>query len=99
MKQSRQPAFLIGIFLVSFLLSGIVSAQKKSTTRKSHTSAAAEAANFSAVDSLVQEQVNTDAITGAVLVVGHNGRVVHQKAFGARAVSPRREPMTLDTIF
>jgi uncharacterized protein YbbC (DUF1343 family)/CubicO group peptidase (beta-lactamase class C family) len=58
-----------------------------------------EAANFAAIDSLIQEQVNNDGITGAVLAVGHNGRIVHQKAFGYRALSPRREPMTLDTLF
>jgi len=34
-----------------------------------------------------------------VLVVGHDGNVVHQKAFGHRAVTPKSEPMTLDTVF
>jgi uncharacterized protein YbbC (DUF1343 family)/CubicO group peptidase (beta-lactamase class C family) len=58
-----------------------------------------ETANFSAVDLLVQEQVNDQAITGAVLVVGHVGKIVHQKAFGLRATSPRTEAMTLDTVF
>src|SRR5262249_45013354 len=60
---------------------------------------AAGTANFAPIDSLIQEQVNNDGITGAVLAVGHNGRIVHQKAFGYRALSPRREPMTLDTVF
>lgn len=58
-----------------------------------------EMGNFTAVDALVQEQVNNEAITGAVLVVGHDGNIVHQKAFGHRAVSPKREPMSLDTVF
>jgi uncharacterized protein YbbC (DUF1343 family)/CubicO group peptidase (beta-lactamase class C family) len=56
-------------------------------------------ANFSSIDALVQEQVNDDGITGAVLAVGHNGRIVHQKAFGFRSLSPKREAMTLDTVF
>ncbi|HLW54165.1 MAG TPA: exo-beta-N-acetylmuramidase NamZ domain-containing protein [Candidatus Angelobacter sp.] len=51
------------------------------------------------VDALIQEQINSEVITGAVLAVGHDGHLVHQKAFGYRAVSPRREPMTLDTVF
>jgi uncharacterized protein YbbC (DUF1343 family)/CubicO group peptidase (beta-lactamase class C family) len=38
-------------------------------------------------------------IPGAVLVVGHDGRVIYRKAYGARALEPRREVMTLDTIF
>ena len=33
------------------------------------------------------------------MVVGHNGHVVYRKAFGHRALEPRRELMTLDTIF
>jgi uncharacterized protein YbbC (DUF1343 family)/CubicO group peptidase (beta-lactamase class C family) len=32
-------------------------------------------------------------------VVGHNGHVIYRKAYGNRALEPRREPMTLDTIF
>ena len=44
--------------------------------------------NFAPVDQLVQEQINDQAITGAVLVVGHAGGIVHQKAFGLRATGP-----------
>jgi uncharacterized protein YbbC (DUF1343 family)/CubicO group peptidase (beta-lactamase class C family) len=58
-----------------------------------------ESINFAPVDALVQDEINNLAITGAVLVVGHDGRIVHQRAFGYRAVSPHRDPMTLDTIF
>lgn len=36
---------------------------------------------------------------GAVVVVGHNGRIVYRKAFGSRSLEPTREPMTVDTIF
>jgi uncharacterized protein YbbC (DUF1343 family)/CubicO group peptidase (beta-lactamase class C family) len=38
-------------------------------------------------------------IPGAVLVVGHDGRMIYRKAYGERALEPRREVMTLDTIF
>jgi uncharacterized protein YbbC (DUF1343 family)/CubicO group peptidase (beta-lactamase class C family) len=34
-----------------------------------------------------------------VLVVGHNGAVIYRKAYGSRALEPKRELMTLDTIF
>lgn len=36
---------------------------------------------------------------GAVLLVWHNGRVLYFKAFGNRALEPRREAMTVGTIF
>jgi uncharacterized protein YbbC (DUF1343 family)/CubicO group peptidase (beta-lactamase class C family) len=99
MKQSRQLVLVSSILLFSFFVSGFAAAQKKPSSKKARSARSAETANFAAVDSLVQEQINTDAITGAVLVVGHNGHILHQKAFGARAISPRREPMTTDTIF
>jgi uncharacterized protein YbbC (DUF1343 family)/CubicO group peptidase (beta-lactamase class C family) len=55
--------------------------------------------NFVPVDSIIQQAVDAGQIPGAVLVVGHGGAVVHRQAFGFRAVEPRREPMTPDTIF
>ncbi len=32
-------------------------------------------------------------------MVGHDGGVIYRKAYGARALEPRREVMTLDTVF
>src|SRR5260370_14795992 len=46
------------------------------------------------VDALVQQEINRQQITGAVLLICHNGRIVHRKAFGFEAVSPPREPTT-----
>jgi len=31
--------------------------------------------------------------------VGHDGAVIYRKAYGERSLEPRREPMTLDTVF
>src|SRR5665213_1224142 len=54
---------------------------------------------YPALDALLNDAVQTGLIPGAVLVVGHNGQVVYRQAYGSRALIPRREPMTLDTIF
>ena len=51
------------------------------------------------VDSIIQQAISDGNIPGAVLLVGHDGSVVYRKAYGNRALEPRREPMTLDTIF
>jgi len=67
--------------------------------KKKKPAPAKETTNFVPVDLLVQEQINDRTVTGAVLVVGHGGRIVHQKAFGLRATVPRTEAMTVDTIF
>ncbi|MCU1300175.1 MAG: hypothetical protein JWQ87_459 [Candidatus Sulfotelmatobacter sp.] len=57
------------------------------------------APHFGAVDAVIKEAIQDGTIPGAVLVVGHDGRVIYRKAYGARALEPRREVMTLDTIF
>jgi uncharacterized protein YbbC (DUF1343 family)/CubicO group peptidase (beta-lactamase class C family) len=52
-----------------------------------------------AVDQQMERAVQDGLIPGAVVMIGHNGQIVYQKAYGSRALIPRREPMTLDTIF
>ena len=51
------------------------------------------------VDSIIQQAIADGNIPGAVLVVGHDGKVIYRKAYGYRALEPRREAMTLDTVF
>jgi uncharacterized protein YbbC (DUF1343 family)/CubicO group peptidase (beta-lactamase class C family) len=57
------------------------------------------AAHLSAVDAVIEQAIHENQIPGAVLLVGHDGQVIYRKAYGSRALEPRREPMTLDTIF
>jgi uncharacterized protein YbbC (DUF1343 family)/CubicO group peptidase (beta-lactamase class C family) len=54
---------------------------------------------FRSVDSIVEKAVVEGNIPGAVLMIGHDGKVVHRKAFGSRSLEPAREPMTIDTVF
>src|SRR5438270_12513243 len=54
---------------------------------------------FAQIDSSINEAIQTGLIPGAVLVVGRGGNVLYRKAYGSRSLTPRREPMTLDTIF
>jgi uncharacterized protein YbbC (DUF1343 family)/CubicO group peptidase (beta-lactamase class C family) len=51
------------------------------------------------LDSVIEDAIVQRQIPGAVLIVGHDGRVVYRKAYGSRALEPRREATTLDTIF
>jgi uncharacterized protein YbbC (DUF1343 family)/CubicO group peptidase (beta-lactamase class C family) len=59
----------------------------------------AAAARLSVVDAIIEDAVHDKLIPGAVVLIGHDGQVVYRKAFGNRALEPRREPMTVDTIF
>jgi uncharacterized protein YbbC (DUF1343 family)/CubicO group peptidase (beta-lactamase class C family) len=52
-----------------------------------------------ALDTEIAQAVKEGQIPGAVVVVGHDGQVVYQKAYGYRALVPEKEVMTLDTIF
>ena len=52
-----------------------------------------------ALDAAVDESVRAGSIPGAVVVVGHDGKIVHRKAYGSRALLPAREAMTIDTVF
>ncbi len=51
------------------------------------------------VDEVIEEAIAEKTVPGAVLIVVRAGVVVHNKAYGRRAVVPSSEPMTLDTIF
>ena len=54
---------------------------------------------LAALDSIVSEAISQQQIPGAVLLIGHDGQVVYRKAYGSRALEPRRESMTVDTVF
>ena len=60
---------------------------------------AAVANDFGAIDAMIQAAVAKGNTPGAVVIVGHNGKVVYRKAFGSRSLEPTREAMTPDTIF
>ncbi len=61
--------------------------------------AATTFAGLPALDAILNQAVSSDRLPGAVLIVGHQGRIIHRKAYGFRSLAPRRETMTLDTIF
>ena len=52
-----------------------------------------------ALDDAIEQAIRENRTPGAVLLVGHNGQVLYEKAYGNRAVVPASERMTTDTIF
>src|SRR5437870_12537949 len=63
------------------------------------TSKAGPYGRLDVIDTDIKQAIDCDQIQGAVVLVGHHGRVVYRKAFGYRALEPRHARMTLDTIF
>ena len=51
------------------------------------------------MDNTITSAIADGELPGAVVLLGHNGKIVYEKAYGWRALVPTREPMTLDTIF
>jgi CubicO group peptidase (beta-lactamase class C family) len=54
---------------------------------------------FAPVEVAVQEEIEAGHIPGAVVLVGHQGRVIYHQAFGQRSLEPECQSMTLDTVF
>ncbi|HEY1220256.1 MAG TPA: exo-beta-N-acetylmuramidase NamZ domain-containing protein [Bryobacteraceae bacterium] len=52
-----------------------------------------------AIDRLIDEAIGQHSLPGAVVVIGHDGKIVYEKAYGRRAIVPTPEAMTADTIF
>ncbi len=52
-----------------------------------------------ALDDAINQAIKDNKMPGAVVLIGHDGQVVYRKAYGNRALAPRVEPMTTDTIF
>ena len=48
-------------------------------------------ARLAVLDPIVTDAIAQQQIPGAVLIVGHDGRVVYRKAYGSRALEPRHE--------
>jgi uncharacterized protein YbbC (DUF1343 family)/CubicO group peptidase (beta-lactamase class C family) len=86
------------VLVVWFATAGLSWSMDGSAAVPTRESAAAVPVHLGGVDSIIQQAI-ADGLPGAVLVVGHDGKVIYRKAYGNRALEPSREAMTLDTVF
>ena len=75
-----------GHLLLAFLVGGVCAAQDTWQ-------------GAARLDSVVNQAIRDGTTPGAVLLISHKGETVHRKAYGFRSLVPRREPMTVDTVF
>jgi serine-type D-Ala-D-Ala carboxypeptidase len=54
---------------------------------------------FAGIEAAVRQEIDAGHIPGAVVLIGHQGQVVYQRAFGHRWLGDNPLPMTIDTIF
>ncbi len=95
-----------GVVAVALFLA-VLSAQR-AHAQIAPTQSAPDAPDFSAVSTAIDTAIAQHKLPGAVVVIGHNGTVVFQKAYGVRKLagepgldgSPSpAESMTVDTVF
>ena len=81
--------------LVFFVLlcTGILSAQAGADPERLHR------ADLSGIAQIVQKEIQSGRIPGAVVLVGNEGRIVYRQAFGYAALWPERIPMSVGTLF
>lgn len=91
MHKRCRPSLCCSFLLLSFVIIAAVAARADDGEKRDP--------RFAAVDAIFEKAIADGQIPGAVVLVGQKGEVVYRRAFGFRALEPRREPMTLDTIF
>ncbi|MDD5374691.1 serine hydrolase domain-containing protein [Acidithiobacillus sp.] len=81
--------------LVFFALpcTGILSAQADADPERLHR------ADLSGIAQIVQKEIQSGRIPGAVILVGNEGRIVYRQAFGYAELEPERIPMGVGTLF
>jgi uncharacterized protein YbbC (DUF1343 family)/CubicO group peptidase (beta-lactamase class C family) len=98
MRKKRNPNGLRGALLLALvLLSQPVAASALPSVSPEKVGMSAERLSY--IDAAVAEAIERKELPGAVVLVARRGGVVWRKAYGARSLSPQREPMTADTIF
>ncbi len=54
---------------------------------------------FRQIDRIIEGGIAAKKFPGAVVIAGHNGRIIFHRAYGNRSLIPAPEAMTEDTIF
>ena len=54
---------------------------------------------YARIDAVARQEIASGGFPGAVILVGHQGKIVYRKAFGFRSLVPQQQPMTENTIF
>lgn len=107
-KTDKSQRFTLSLLssLILVLGVGLMSASAKEVAERPSTLRYADPSQVgmddalgSRIDRVVEESLNKRETSGAVVLVLRRGAIVHEKAYGWRAVVPSQEKMTTDTIF
>ena len=99
MRPSRTVILLYLLLLLPLETAFAAAATKQPASRKKAAASSAVSVQFKTIDAVIEDAIEQKQCPGAVVLVGHGGKVVYRKAYGMRSLEPTREAMTLDTIF
>ncbi|MDQ6788371.1 MAG: beta-lactamase family protein, partial [Acidobacteriota bacterium] len=91
---------IIGLFSICvYLCSSVVTISGQGLPLAAPQTVGMLAEKLNLIDALVEKDINDKKLPGAVVLVGHKGKIVFRSAYGNRALIPQVEKMTVDTIF
>ncbi|MCA9018253.1 MAG: serine hydrolase, partial [Planctomycetaceae bacterium] len=96
----KSRTFLAVCFLL--VVSGLQFSHADVPPRLPHVkpeAAGMDAGRLALIDFVVQRGLEGDAMPGAVVLVGCQGKIVFLKAYGDRQLQPEKIAMTTDTVF
>jgi len=81
------------------LLCGVVLTDTLPARATVYSTEGLSASQLKPIADIVEKAIHDGKTPGAVVLVGNHGRVVYRRAFGYRALEPKKIPMTEDTVF
>src|SRR5215213_7535440 len=87
------------IFSVSLLFTLLAQAVLAQLPIAPPETVSASTARLARMEAIIADAITQKQLPGAVVLASRKGRIIWQKAYGARVLEPAREMMTLDTIF
>lgn len=97
--KNRLQLFCLLLGLAAFAFTVALANPISSSRVAASPSSPGSSSKLAAIAPLVEEAIQKGECPGAVVVVGHNGRVVYRHAFGYRTRIPHDSPMRLSTMF
>ena len=91
--------FAIAFLICVYLCSSVDKTPAQGLSVAAPQTVGMNAAKLDQIDALVASDIAAKKLPGAVVLVGHRGKIVFRKAYGNRSLVPTVEKMTVDTIF
>ena len=99
MTRLTRVAGMVLTLACSSLLSPRCHAEEAPSSPHHRAAAAQQQYDFTAITTAVDQAIAARKLPGAVVLINHDGKTVFEHAYGNRALEPKVEPITEDTIF